>query len=114
MYRVLKDKGNNASVTLENLDTRASIIIGKLSMDIIRILEAQGYVFDTDKDEAIRSLRDAWNLSVSDETATKLSKIAMSISKPPRDQSKKSKQSEHTENKPVIDAMDVLLGLAKY
>lgn len=113
MYRVLKDKGNNASVTLENLDTGASIIIGKLSMDIIRILEAQGYVFDTDKDEAI-SLRDAWNLSVSDETATKLSKIAMSISKPPRDQSKKSKQSEHTENKPVIDAMDVLLGLAKY
>lgn len=113
MYRVLKDKGNNANVTLENMDTGASIIIGKLSMDIIRILEAQGYVFDTDKDEAT-SLRHPWNLSVSDETATKLSKIAMSISKPPRDQSKKSKQSEHTESKPVIDAMDVLLGLAKY
>ena len=32
MYRVLKDKGNNMNVTLENMETKASVIIGRGTM----------------------------------------------------------------------------------
>lgn len=109
MYKVTKERGNNANVTLVNSDTKASVIVGKLTMDILKMLEDNGYKFDPDTEEAI-PLRDAWSLEVSSDTAKKLSEKAMKMNKPVREQSKKSEPKV----KQVVDAMDVLLGLASY
>lgn len=112
MYRVLKEKGNNVSITLENTETKASIIIGRLSMDILSLLEKEEGIHFGDSDGEIK-LKDKWELTIKDETAKELSAKAMRMSKPVRDQSKKSEQVLKKDNK-SIDAMDVLLGLANY
>ena len=111
MYKVLKEKGNNASVILENTETRASIIIGRLSMDILAILEKDGiHIGDAYGDV---KLKDKWELRISDETAKELSAKAMRMSKPIRDQ-RKVKEEEPKKSNKEIDALDVLLGLANY
>lgn len=112
MYRILKEKGNNVSITLENTETKASIIIGRLSMDILSLLEREEGIHFSDSDSEIQ-LKDKWELTIKDETAKELSAKAMRMSKPVRDQSKKSEQVLKKDNK-SIDAMDVLLGLASY
>lgn len=111
MYKVLKERGNNASVILENTETRASIIIGRLSMDILAILEKDGvHIGDSEGDI---QLKDRWELRISDETAKELSAKAMRMSKPIRDQ-RKVKEEEPKKSNKEIDALDVLLGLANY
>lgn len=113
MYRLLKDKGNNMNLILENTETKASIIIGKLTMVILSILETkEGVRFG--KDDGEINLKDEWRLTVKDETAKELSAKAMRMSKPIRDQSKKSEQVLKKKDNKSIDAMDVLLGLASY
>lgn len=111
MYRLLKEKGNNVSLTLENTETKASIIIGRMSMDILGILEREECVTFGDTDKDIK-LKDKWEIEIKDSTAKELSAKAMRMSKPVRDQSKK-KDTPKKDNK-HIDAMDVLLGLANY
>ena len=111
MYKVLKEKGNNASVILENTETRASIIIGRLSMDILAILEKDGvHIGDAYGDV---KLKDRWELRISDETTKELLAKAMRMSKPIRDQ-RKVKEEEPKKSNKEIDALDVLLGLASY
>lgn len=111
MYKVLKERGNNVSITLENTETKASIIIGRLSMDILAILEKEGVHFgDADGDV---KLKDKWELHISDETAKELSAKAMRMTKPIRDQ-RKVKEEEQKKSNKEIDALDVLLGLASY
>lgn len=111
MYKVLKEKGNNVAVTLENTETKASIIIGRLTMDILSILESKEGVHFGDGEGEIQ-LKDKWDLVVGDETAKELSARAFRMSKPIRDQ-RKVKEEPKKSNK-EIDAMDVLLGLANY
>lgn len=111
MYRVLKEKGNNASVTLENTSTKASIIIGKLTMEILSILEREEDV--SFGEHGTIQLKDKWDITVSDDTAKELSSKALRMSKPLRDQRKKPEEQLKKDNK-QIDAMDVLLGLANY
>ena len=41
MYRINKDKGNNQNITLTNVETKTSVIIGKLTMAIMGILEKE-------------------------------------------------------------------------
>ena len=110
MYKLLKDKGNNSNVTLENTETKASVIIGRLTYEILKILEDAGFSFDTETGGI--SLRDAWSYDIKDETAKLLFDKAMRMKKPIRDQKKKP-ETPKTDNK-KIDAMDVLLGLASY
>lgn len=106
MYKVLKEKGNNMNITLENIETKASIIIGRTTMDILRILDEAGHKIG---DDGI-ALRDKWELIVDEDTGKELASKAMTMSKPIRDQRKikPKKDNKH------IDAMDVLLGLANY
>lgn len=112
MYKVLKEKGNNMNITLENTETKASIVIGRLTMDILSILESkEGVHFGKDAGEI--DLKDEWRLTVNDETAKELSAKAMRMSKPIRDQRKHKEEQPKKSNK-EIDAMDVLLGLANY
>lgn len=105
MYIVSKEAGNNANITLINQDTKASVIIGRMTMEILSILEEAGHSFDKG------DLKLKWEFEVSDEVGKKLASKAFVMEKPVRDQSKKSEQK--ISNK-TIDAMDVLLGLANY
>lgn len=111
MYKLLKEKGNNVNLTLENTETKASIIIGRMSMDILGILEREEGITFGDTDEDIK-LKDKWELNINDSTAKMLLAKAMRIKAPIRNQSKK-KETPKKDNK-HIDAMDVLLGLANY
>ena len=110
MYRVLKEKGNNMNIVLENTETKASIVIGRLTIDILSILEKEGVHFGDSEGEI--QLKDKWDITIGDETAKKLSAKAMRMSKPIRDQ-RKVKEEPKKSNK-EIDALDVLLGLANY
>lgn len=107
MYKLLKEKGNNVNLVLENTETKASIIIGRLSIDILRILE-EGGIYSKDEDSTPK-LKDAWCFTITDEMAKEISAKAMPIEKPVR-----LKKEEPKKNNKSIDALDVLLGLANY
>ena len=112
MYKILKEKGNNMNIVLENTETKASIVIGRLTMDILSILESKAGVHFGDSEGEIQ-LKDKWDIVIGDdETAKELSAKAMRMSKPIRDQ-RKVKEEPKKSNK-EIDAIDVLLGLANY
>ena len=42
MYKVLKSAGNG-NVVVENTDTKASVVIGKLTLDIVSAIKEGGY-----------------------------------------------------------------------
>ena len=110
MYRLLKEKGNNLNVMLENTETKAQLNLGRLTIDILTLLETkEGMTFG---DGGEFQLKDGWDFTIKDETAKELSEKAMRMSKPIRDQ-RKVKDEPKKSNK-EIDAMDVLLGLANY
>ena len=111
MYRLIKECGNNLNVILENIDTRAQLNLGRLTIDILTLLETkEGMTFG---EGGKTQLKDEWNFSISEETAKELSEKAMRMSKPIRDQ-RKHKEEKPKKNNKEIDAMDVLLGLANY
>ena len=109
MYRLLKDKGNNSNLVLENVDTKANVIIGRMTMDILSLLEDKEGIRFGDADEEIK-LKDRWELHITDETGKEIAKKAMVMHKPVRDQRKVQIKKDNKK----IDAMDVLLGLASY
>ena len=110
MYRLLKEYGNNLNVILENTETKAQLNLGRLTIDILTLLETkEGMTFG---DGGEFQLKDGWDFTIKDETAKELSEKAMRMSKPIRDQ-RKVKDEPKKSNK-EIDAMDVLLGLANY
>ena len=110
MYRLLKEKGNNLNVILENINTKAQLNLGRLTIDILTLLETNESM--TFGEGGTTQLKDEWNFSISEETAKELSEKAMRMSKPIRDQ-RKVKDDKKKLNK-EIDALDVLLGLANY
>ena len=118
MYRVNKDKGNNQNITLTNVEAKASVIIGKLTMDIMRILEKE-VEFDESKEHTIK-LKDKWDFTVSDEAGKELAKMASPIKKPIRAKtSRPSTASEQTQpiqrkttksGREVVDVFDLIFG----
>lgn len=112
MYRLIKECGNNLNVILENIDTRAQLNLGRLTIDILTLLETkEGMTFG---EGGTTQLKDEWNFSISEETAKELSEKAMRMSKPIRNQSKKATEEKPKKRNKEIDALDVLLGLASY
>lgn len=110
MYKLVKEYGDNLNVILENTETKAQLNLGRLTIDILTLLEAkEGLTFG---DGGEFQLKDSWDFTIKDETAKELSEKAMRMSKPIRDQ-RKVKDDKKKLNK-EIDAMDVLLGLANY
>lgn len=104
MYRIIKPAGVTSNITVENTDTMASVIIGKVTRDIITTLAKGGY--DTPKDIA-----DAWNISIDTETAGTLCRMAMRMNKPKRDQSKKAKDLYPNMKDENVDAFDLIFGI---
>lgn len=115
MYRINKDKGNNQNIILINVEEKASVIIGKLTMAIMGILEKE-VEFDESKEHTIK-LKDKWDFTVSDEAGKELAKMASPIKKPIRNQSKTaSEQTQSVQRKKtksgreVVDVFDLIFG----
>ena len=119
MYRISKDKGNNQNITLTNVETKASVIIGKLTMSIMRILEKE-VEFDESKEDTIK-LKDKWDFTISDEAGKELSKMASPIKRPVRAKTSRpstaeSEQTQQTQRKmtksgrEVVDVFDLIFG----
>lgn len=115
MYKLIKDKGNNSNVAIQNTDTKAEVIIGRLSMTIVDILNKAGHSINTGDEDSLK-YKDAWDIVIDEDTKNELQRLAMRMMKPKRAKVEKVEEKEaqkQIENK-NIDAMDVLLGLAKY
>lgn len=115
MYRISKDRGNNQNIMLTNVETKASVIIGKLSMAIMGILEKE-VEFDESKEHTIK-LKDKWDFAISDEAGKELASMASPIKKPIRNQSKTaSEQTQPVQRKKtksgreVVDVFDLIFG----
>ena len=117
MYRISKDRGNNKNIMLTNVETKASVIIGKLTMSILSILEKE-VKFNTDKgDDTGIKLKDKWDFAISDEAGKELASMASPIKKPIRNQSKTaSEQTQSVQRKKtksgreVVDVFDLIFG----
>ena len=110
MYRVNKEPGATENVYLQNTDTMAEINLGRITPGLLRILEIDGYKFDS-TDDAI-TLKEKWTLKVSEEVKEQLRKLAMPMKKPIRDQRKVKPQEEKKEVKQPVDILDIIYGLA--
>ena len=115
MYRISKDRGNNQNIMLTNVEAKASVMIGKLTMAIMGILEKE-VEFDEAKEHTIK-LKDKWDFTVSDEAGKELAKMASPIKKPIRNQSKTaSEQTQSVQRKKtksgreVVDVFDLIFG----
>lgn len=109
MYRVVKEVGTAENVYLQNTDTMAEINLGRMTPTILHILEEDGYKFG-DLDKEI-TMKEKWNLHITEETKDKLRKLAMPMSKPVRDQ-RKNKEDKPKEEKKIVDVLDIIYGLA--
>lgn len=109
MYRVNKEQGTSENVYLQNTDTMAEINLGRVTPGLLRILEIDGYKFDS-TDDAI-TLKEKWTLKVSEEVKEQLRKLAMPMKKPVRDQRKVKPQEEKKEVKQPVDLLDIIYGL---
>lgn len=108
MYRVVKEMGNTENVYLQNTDTMAEINLGRVTAGIKHALRKDGYKFKTIDEEDGLTLKEKWNLKVSDEVKDELRKLAMPMNKPVRDQRKKVEEDE----KQPVDVLDIIYGLA--
>lgn len=105
---ILSKNSHDLMLSVFNTDTSSNTVIGKLSIEILELLESEGFKFNKDKDDTDGiNLSDKWELRISDELANKLADKAFKIAKPIRHQSKKLKTQK-------IDAYDVLFGIANY
>ena len=119
MYRISKDKGNNQNITLTNVETKASVIIGKLTMAIMGVLEKE-VEFDESKEHTIK-LKDKWDFSISDEAGKELAKMASPIKRPVRAKTSRPSTAESEQTQPiqrkttksgreVVDVFDLIFG----
>ena len=120
MYRINKDKGNNQNITLTNVETKASVIIGKLTMAIMGVLEKE-VEFDETKEHTIK-LKDKWDFTISDEAGKELAKMASPIKRPVRAKTTSrpsTAESEQTQpiqrkttksGREVVDVFDLIFG----
>ena len=120
MYRINKDKGNNQNITLTNVETKASVIIGKLTMAIMEVLEKE-VEFDESKEHTIK-LKDKWDFTISDEAGKELANMASPIKRPVRTKTTSRTSSSTNEQaqpiqrkttksgREVVDVFDLIFG----
>ena len=113
MYKVVKEMGKTENVYLQNTDTMAEINLGRITAGIMNALRKDGYEFETvDEKDGRLTLKEKWNLKVSNEVKDELRKLAMPMKKPIRDQRKVKPQEEKKEVKQPVDLLDIIYGLA--
>lgn len=98
MYKLFKPKGYNTNVSVENTETSASIIIGRLSMEVLNILEKTGHKLENYTEEI--------NLDISETAAKELSSLALKMKRPTRKrvETKPVKHEEPKEEEIEVDA----------
>lgn len=101
MYKVFKPKGYNTNVSVENMETSASIIIGRLSIEVLSILEKAGHKIENYTEEI--------NLEVNSDVAKELSSLALKMKKPVRAKVEK-KPKEEVKADASVDAFDLIFG----
>ena len=116
MYKVIKPKGVGSTVTLENTDTKANVIIGGISVELLHILEVE---CSLKAENGTLVLANEWNFTVNAEVAGKLAYLTMKTKKPVRikkftQEKNKNTQEVSKQMNKQIDAVDVLLGIANY
>ena len=112
MYKVVKEMGKTENVYLQNTDTMAEINLGRITAGIMNALRKDGYEFETvDEKDGRLTLKEKWNLKVSNEVKDELRKLAMPMKKPIRDQRKVKPQEEKKEIKQPVDLLDIIYGL---
>lgn len=99
MYKVYKRIGNGL-VAIENTDTHAYLVIGRVSPEIVSILTEAGY--------EVPPFGEEWDIEISSICAKELSLLTMKMKKPIRDQRKKKPE----EQKPSadVDIFDLIYG----
>lgn len=99
MYRVYKRTGNGV-VAVENTETHAYLVIGRVDPEIVHVLTEAGYDLPPFGEE--------WDMEISSECAKALSLLTMKMKKPIRDQRKKKPE----EQKPSadVDIFDLIYG----
>lgn len=108
MYKIRKAKSTHSNVFIENTETKANMILGGINIEMLSILEKAGYKAEDDT----LVLANEWNFNIDTETANRLLATTMKIEKPIR--TKKVDAPKTKNNNKEIDALDVLLGRAKY
>ena len=112
MYKVVKEMGKAENVYLQNTDTMAEINLGRITAGIMNALRKDGYEFETvDEKDGRLTLKEKWNLKVSNEVKDELRKLAMPMKKPIRDQRKVKPEEEKKEVKQPVDILDIIYGL---
>ena len=112
MYKVVKEMGKTENVYLQNTDTMAEINLGRITAGIMNALRKDGYEFETvDEKDGRLTLKEKWNLKVSNEVKDELRKLAMPMKKPIRDQRKVKPEEEKKEVKQPVDLLDIIYGL---
>lgn len=112
-YKVLKEKGHSKTITLENTETHASLIIGRVTPSLLGVLKEYEDI-TTGREDGELNVNDAWDFLIKDETSKALSRLAMRMEKPVRDQSNKAKVEIKKQSNKTIDALDIILGRANY
>lgn len=106
MYKVIKPVSCEANVSVENTETLASVVIGRLNLKIMEVLRGAGFT----EDEINTHLE--WNLEIDKDTAMELTAMALSMKKPVRDQRKKPTEDKPTGKVGVeVDAFDLIYGI---
>ena len=108
MYKVKKSKGYGGIVVVENTETRSSIMVGRPTASMQRLLEDAGY--------GLHSIVDEWDITIKEDIAKEIAAMAMKMRKPVRSQ-KPASQSEqppaHQEDvasAPDVDIFDLIYG----
>ena len=100
MYRVYKRTGNGV-VAVENTETHAYLVIGRVSPEIVHVLTEAGY-YD------LPLIGEEWDMEISSECAKALSLLTMKMKKPIRDQRKK--KPEEIKPSADVDIFDLIYG----
>lgn len=103
MYKIIKEAGHNKNVLVVNTETSSSIIIGRLSIEVLNLLEREGHKIENYSNEI--------DLEVNSDVAKELSSFALKMKKPIRDQSvKKPKAEDKPKVDANVDAFDLIFG----
>lgn len=103
MYRLIKNKGGRANIIVENTETKANVIIGVVTYDMLATLHEKGIDVGVLED---------WNFPIGKELAQELCCKALILKKPVR--TKAETQNTIKTDAPTVDAVDVLFGRATY
>ena len=100
MYRVSKPAGVS-NVTVENTDTCASVMIGKMSSEMVNIISKYGVEPPDFQLE--------WSFAVNKDCASALTALALKMKKPIRDQRKIKDTPQKIGVE--VDAFDLIYGI---